>query len=244
MKLKKVLFVPDSHHPYVDKHNWNLMLKAAKEFRPDTVVVLGDFADFYAVSAHSKDPTRQNDLEWEVNEVNKAIDQLDSLKAKEKIYVAGNHENRLERYLQDKAPELFNTVRISRLLKLSERGWRYIPYKHDFRLGKLYITHDCGSAGRNALFRSADTYHHNVVIGHTHRLQFLVEGNALGETHVAASFGWLGDAKSADYMHRIKANRDWANGFGIGYMTNNGTVYLQPIPIVNGTCLVEGKLYA
>lgn len=241
--MKRILFIPDSHHPYADKRAWNLMLKAAKAFKPDVINIQGDFADFYAVSSHSKNPNRARNLEFEVNATNKALDQVDALKAKKKIYVAGNHEDRLERYLQDKAPELFNVVRIPDLLKLKERGWQYVSYKSDTRIGKLYTTHDTGCAGRNAVFRNGDAYQHNVVTGHTHRLAYVVEGNAKGEAHVSASFGWLGDIKTVDYMQRISAARNWALGFGVGFMEPNGIVHVTPVPIVNYSCVVLGNLY-
>jgi hypothetical protein len=90
-----------------------------------------------------------------------------------------------------------------------------------------------------------DAFQHNIVIGHTHRLGYAVEGNAQGERHVTAMFGWLGDVEQIDYMHRVKAIKDWSLGFGIGYLEpKTGTVYLVPIPIVNYTCVVEGKLYS
>jgi hypothetical protein len=44
-------------------------------------------------------------------------------------------------------------------------------------------------------------------------------------------------------MFRVKANRDWALGFGVGYVRDNGFVYLQPVPIVENSCCVEGKLF-
>ena len=244
MSLKRLMIWPDSHIPYHDKRAFKLVHKVAKDFKPDTIVLQGDFADFFCVSSHSKNPNRRNNLESEVEAVNAELDKLDALGAREKIYVSGNHEDRLERYLMDKAPELFNVVKIPQLFNLKERGWKYVPYKSDTRVGKLNLTHDCGSAGRNAIFNALGTYQHNIAIGHTHRLAYIVEGNAHGETHVGASFGWLGDAKQADYMHRVRAARDWAQGFGIGYLdTNTGTVYLVPVPIINYTVVVEGKQY-
>ena len=54
----------------------------------------------------------------------------------------------------------------------------------------------------------------------------------------------VGDAEAADYMHHMKARKDWALGFGIGYLDEKtGLVYIVPVPIVNRTCVLEGKLY-
>ena len=44
----------------------------------------------------------------------------------------------LERYLMQRAPELFNMVRVEELLHLRARGWTFTPYKHHLRIGKLY----------------------------------------------------------------------------------------------------------
>lgn len=239
--MKKILFIPDAHIPYHDKRAWRVLLRAARVFKPNKLVILGDFADFYCVSSHDKDPNRKNNLEWEVGEVNKKLNQLDELGADSKHFIAGNHENRLERYLATKAPEIFNMVEIPKLFKLKERGWDYTPYKDTKAIGKLNATHDVNTAGRNAVYRALDTFQHNVVTGHTHRLGYVVEGNAKGEAHVSASFGWLGDKEQADYMHKVKANRDWALGFGTGYQLDNGIVHVQPVALVNYGCMVEGQ---
>jgi predicted phosphodiesterase len=241
--LERILFIPDTHRPYHSKPAWQMMLQAARAWEPDVIVVLGDFADFYAVSSHSKSPNRARNLESEVEDVNRGLDELDALGAKRKVYVCGNHEDRLERYLMDRAPELFNMVRIRDLFRLSERGWMFVPYKRHLKLGRLHVTHDTNRAGRYAHYQSqADFGGANVVIGHTHRFGLMVEGSAQGEPHVAAQFGHLLDVEQVDYMHRVRAMRDWALGFGTGLMEPNGNVHLQPIPIVGKSCAVGGQL--
>ena len=160
-----------------------------------------------------------------------------------KVHLTGNCD-RLRRYLSDKAPELFGTVSIPRIFNLPERGWRYVPYKSDTKLGKLYLTHDVGNAGRFAAHKALDTYQHSVVTGHSHRMSYIVEGNAVGEHKVSAMFGWLGDVNSIDYMHAVKARKDWALGFGIGHLDpTSGIVYLTPVPIVKYTCVLNGRLH-
>lgn len=244
MALKRLLLVPDTHRPYHDKKAWKLMLKVAKAFQPNTIVTIGDLADFYSVSSHSKDPGRVDSLAEEVADVNVALDELDSLGATDKRFVAGNHCDRLTRYLQDKAPELFGVIDIPSLFKLKERGWSYTPYKEHTKIGKVHFTHDVGAAGRNSTFKALDTYQHSVVTGHAHRLQYIVEGNAVGEQKVSAQFGWLGDSSKVDYMHRANVNKNWALGFGLGYYdTKSGIVYMTPVPIVKHTCVVEGRLF-
>lgn len=243
-KLEKILIIPDSHHPYVDKNAWNLMLKVGKAFRPQHIVIMGDFADCYAVSSHSKNPERALKLKEEIDDTKAALDQVKSLGAKNNVFIAGNHEDRLIRYLQDRAPELFDFISVPKILELKEKGFKYIPYKQSYKLGKMNFTHDTGVAGRYAHYKALETFQHNVIIGHTHRIGLAIEGNANGERHLSAQLGWLGDLDSIDYMHQVKAKKDWSHGFGVGYLdTSTGTVYVVPVPIINGTVLLEGKLY-
>src|SRR5271165_212161 len=136
-KLEKILLIPDCHFPYEDKDAFALMLKVGKIFKPEHVIILGDFADCYTVSSHSKDPNRSLKLKEEIEATKEALDQVKALGAKNNIFVAGNHEDRLERYLRDKAPELFNFISIPKILELKEKGFKYIPYKQAYKLGKM-----------------------------------------------------------------------------------------------------------
>lgn len=243
MRLRRILYVPDTHVPYEDKRAWALMLKCAKSWKPDTIVILGDFGDFYAVSSHDKHPGRVRLLDEEVAAVNARLTELDALGADEKHFVSGNHEDRLERYLMCKAPELFNLVRVRDLFKLTERGWRFTPYKQHVKVGKVFVTHDTGNAGGQAHVKAMQAFQGNTAIGHTHRMGIHYEGNAKGKSHVGAMFGWLGDVEKIDYMHRIAAMRGWQLGFGTGYQEPSGVTHLNPVPIVNYKAVLEGRLY-
>lgn len=160
-----------------------------------------------------------------------------------RVHVTGNCD-RLRRYLQDKAPELFEVVDIPSLLNLNTRHWEYIPYRKHIKIGKVYFTHDVGASGRNAAFRALDKYKHGVVTGHTHKINYIVEGNLAGDTQLSVILGWLGDATQIDYVQEAKAIRDSALGFGVGYRNlSNDHIYITPVPIVKYSCVVEGKLY-
>lgn len=245
--LQRIAFFGDAHRPYHHRKAWQLFLEVMREFKPDTIVCLGDIADFYKVSNFGKDPARGLSFKDEIEDVNVGLDELDALGATRKIFIAGNHEDRLTRYLQSEAPELFGLVDIPTLFKLDLREWEYIPYKSHIKIGKLYATHDVGTAGRYSLFKAADTFQHPVVVAHTHRFGMIVEGDATGKHFPTAQFGWLGDVEKVDYMHKIKARREWALGFGIGYQNvGTGVTHLQAIPIVNGSgysCVLNGKEY-
>lgn len=220
-------------------------MDALADFKADVFVSLGDFMDCFSVSHWSKDPSRALTLQDEIDHAHALLDEIEArTPGARRIYISGNHEDRLQRYLQDKAPELFSLIDVPRLLKLAERGWEYVPYKQSIKIGKLHLTHDVGSAGRYNVYRALDTFQSPIATGHTHRLGYVVEGDATGDSQVSAQFGWLGDVEQVDYMHRVKARRDWALGFGYGYVDKRtGYTYLVPVPIVNGTAVVEGRVY-
>ena len=240
--LKRIVFIPDCHFPYNDKRAWKLFLKAAKKFKPQAVVTCGDLFDFYAVSAHDKDPASRLRFEDEVRIGKKALDDIESIGAKYNYFIHGNHEFRLARYLQTKAPELYKMLSVDSLFDLKSRGWHVTQYREHLRIGALNITHDTGKSGPNAVRCAQTDFEGNAVIGHVHSISVIYAGNAKGRVHVGASFGWLGDVKQCDYMHKIKALRSWQLGFGIGFLEDNGTCHLQAVPIIDGKCVVNGEL--
>lgn len=241
--LEPALLIPDCHIPNHDEKAWGLMLRAAMALRPKHIVILGDFADGETLSSHAPTQPGLQDFEAELAAVNKCLDQLDCLKAENKIYIEGNHEFRLDRYLMERAPGLYHSVKWQNVLKLHYRGWTWVPYRKSVKLGKLNLTHDTGSAGMNAHRASSKAFGGSCVIGHTHRMAVEITGRFDGTPYLAAMLGWLGDAeKAATYLHEAKAS-DWVHGFGVAYLEpQTGIVHLQPVPIVSGKCVVAGQL--
>lgn len=239
--VEKLFFIPDLHSPYNDKRATELMFDAMQGFKPDVVIIMGDWIDCLAVSHWSKDPRRAMSLKEEV-EIAKSY--LDRITAKRKIFIEGNHENRLERYLQEKAPQLLDFCDIPGILDLKAKEWEHVKYKDYTSIGKMHLTHDVGSAGRYNVFKTLDTFQASVLTAHTHRLAYVVEGDATGGCQVSAQFGWLGDVEQCDYLHKINAKRNWVLAFGYGYHDKGtGFVYTTPAPIVKYTVCVEGKVY-
>ena len=240
--FKKVLFIPDVHVPYHDRAAWKVLIKSIKAFQPDILVVLGDFADCFSVSKHDKSPDRVTLLHKEIDSVRDHLEQLEGLEIKRKIYVAGNHEHRLERYITQKAPELFGLVDIPTLLHLPENGWEYVEYKNHINIGDLAVSHDYGSAGQTAHRTATQRLGVPVVIGHTHRAASISRKSFHGKHIQSAMFGWLGDSSEIDYMHQASAKTNWCLGFGIGDLLKSGEVILHHIPIVKNTAILEGEV--
>lgn len=246
----RMLIVPDAHAPYHHHGAWSCLLDVAAGWRPDVCVVLGDFADFAAVSSHPKVPGRLLPFATEVEYANEALDELDAaLRAggcRTKEYLQGNHEDRLQRYVARQAPDLQEFVDWRGVLQLDRRTqpWRVTDYKSSIAYGHLRLTHDVARAGVQAARQSRLDVGHSIAFGHTHQLQVSYGGTVTGDRHVGATLGWLGDPEAVDYRHRDLVRREWQHGFGVAHFLASGEFWLQAIPIVRGRCVVDGRVYS
>jgi metallophosphoesterase superfamily enzyme len=165
--LEKILVIPDTHVPFEDELAFAVLLAAGRFLKPDTIVFLGDFADFMSVSFHPRELGRRGyTLKEEAEAVNARLDQIQALGAKRVVFIKGNHEYRLERYLTEKAPSLFGLVDVAALFRFEERGWECVEYRKHLKIGRMHFTHDVGHAGIYAHRQSRMAYEGNVVIGH------------------------------------------------------------------------------
>jgi len=224
------LIVPDVHAPYHDGRAWETMLEFAEGLPLTTLIVLGDFADYYSVSSHRRNPDREARLRLEVEGARRCRADLDALEVNAKHFIFGNHEDRLTRYVRDRAPALEGLVESSDILALGDNGWELTDYRDALELHDTVYTHDMGKCSRAALYDALAAVPRNVVMGHLHRLQYVVEGDAQGRMKQAFCPGWLGDVSQVDYKHAIKARRDWRLGFGLAKVVKGETT-LIPVPI-------------
>lgn len=239
------LLVPDVHVPYHDDRAWAMLLAVARHLRPALVVVLGDFADCYSVSFHDKSPRRVSRLSDELGQVRECLRELEEATPDAaRVYLEGNHEARLSRYVARQAGALAGMagVTLPELLELAAHGWEWVPYHHSYVLGDLHLTHDVGRAGVYAARQSRMAYGASIGIGHVHRMAVEHERTIDGRHHIGASFGWLGDAEAVEYRHRSLARREWVHGCGIALEDDRGHVHVQAVPFVGGRAWVAGHV--
>lgn len=246
--LKKALIIPDCHIGHEDKRAYNLMLKVAKKIKIDEIVILGDYADFFAVNSHGSHPQVLPMIIDEVDAVKKRLDELDKLfpKAK-KIYIEGNHEHRIERFLLNNAPALFGVTSTEHLLDINRRpNWKFVKYgpNQSYKIlgSKLKARHEPLGSSAKATASKALT---SLVYGHIHRIEESHVVGLDGTNHVCFSVGWLGDKSADKIFGYVKSHHQWQLGFGLVYV-NEKTKYFyhDKIHILdNYTCVANGKLY-
>lgn len=243
-KTSRILVIPDMHVPYHDARVWATILAAVKASKPETIVIIGDFADCYAVSSHPKSLDRKADFAAEIDVVNTELDRLQKVAGPECriIFCEGNHEDRITRYLQSRAPELggLHGMRAAGLFRARDRGIAWVPYRRHIKIGRCSFTHDVGRCGVNTARQSLIDFGGNLVVGHSHRGGVAYQGEAKGANHFCLNVGWGGDVDEIDYVHRIRAKRDWAHGFGVVDQDSAGYSWGQFVPVISGRCVLDG----
>lgn len=251
MEIKRALIIPDIHVGVscdgIESHDQraiDLVLDVARDIKPDYLYILGDFLDAYSVSSHAKDPRIKSILKDEIYLANKLLDKFDqTCNWEQKHFLAGNHSHRVQRYIADKAADLFDLVRVEDLLKLSERGYVYHEYspKQLVRVGNssLFARHEPYSRSPEATARKAMC---SLIYGHTHQLGEFQIVSANGDNYRAISCGWLGNYESPVFDY-VKSRPNWAQGFSVCTILEDGVWFNNLVHIIDYKCVVDGYLY-
>lgn len=100
-----VVVASDIHIPFQDDKAVRAFCSYCEEKKPECIVLNGDILDFFRLSRFTKGEGR-NPME-EINLCKKLLETLRELCPQSKIYyIIGNHENRLEKYILNNAPEI------------------------------------------------------------------------------------------------------------------------------------------
>jgi predicted phosphodiesterase len=220
----------DLQIPFQDERVVDLAVNFVADLKPHGVILNGDVVDCYTISDYTRDPLHKKDLQGEIDESSALMNRL-AKHTKERIWVGGNHEDRLRRYLWSRAPEFgsLESLQFSKLFRCAEYGFTYYKYGHLYRLGKLVVTH--GSIVRRHSGHTAkahfEKYGKSVLVGHTHRLGAYYHTNLEGP-HVAYEGGCLCRLDPEYVQHP-----DWQHGFAVVHVDERRYFNVQLVPIFN-----------
>ena len=248
--IRRALIIPDCHIPYHHKKAIEIVFEMALNTEGLVeIVILGDFADFYAVNSHGRHPGLMHVLQEEVNAVNEMLDLIDKLFPDiKKIYIEGNHEFRLERYLYKNAPALFGVTQWDLLFKLDQRpNWKHINYGpmqfHKVLGSDLFARHEPYSmSSAKASLAGCGS---NLVYGHIHRKEYAVVRQPDGKRIVNFSPGWLGDNRKKEVFSYVKKPPLWELGAAVVTVDGNAKDFdFQILDFDEKVrCHYNGKIY-
>lgn len=252
--MKKFLFCTDVHFGYERKGGHkrplhdikavNAMLAFAKDFKPDVIILGGDILDCNPIAHHNKGkPGRTEGLKLLVDAkeaYDAIIKPLDDLKPKEKVFITGNHERFLADMVEE-IPGLEGILDVKPLLQLDD--WKVIPQGDHYNLGKLTFVHgDQLSGGEHIAKAAVTTYERNIRFGHVHTFQTYTKTSPIEYKNAKTGIAVPCLCHKQPSYGRGKPNR-WVQGFNYGYIGAGGNFNDYVVTILDGACMVNGKLY-
>jgi len=247
MKPTKVVFLADPHYDQHDQRAIDVAMQIVLHYKPHTVVLLGDFICCDAVGSYSKASWREADLklEMEIQSANKGLDYWDRVfkKAgvKRKIFLEGNHENRITRWLVNNAFNLGDMIRIEKLLELKKRKYEYIPLGNQpVLLGKADVMHGYYAN----VYHSSKTVKEtgrNCIYGHTHDYQAYISSHLPNDLpRIAMSCGCL---CKFDQHYIGQRPTKWVHGCAIMEYLPDGFFTAVFLPIIGYRCVFNSKTF-
>jgi len=165
----------DIHVPYHDDDALDACLDYLDKQNIDHIVLNGDVADFFSISRWEKNPEERN-LSKELMLVRQFLSHLRERYPQARIfYKIGNHEERWEKYMWSKAPEIcgLSEFQMYDLLEFSKYGIEEVSGRQRMKAGKnLTIIHGHEIFGSAAPVNFARTLQTNLgvcaIAGHRH----------------------------------------------------------------------------
>jgi predicted phosphodiesterase len=177
----RLIFPTDEHRPFQDDRAVALAMQLAHDFDPDLRIAGSDGVDFFAISHFDIDPARKT--------YDSLQKEIDSWKAGQRawrdasprarvVFLPGNHEDRLRRYLWNH-PEIagMDALRLENLFDFAGLGIEYDQQPYEMSelvlFDQVVVRHGKRVrrvSGASALAELVDERHAiSVVTGHSHR---------------------------------------------------------------------------
>jgi hypothetical protein len=208
-------------------------------FHPKKIYILGDLVDFCQISQFVNDPAR---ITYIQDDINKAIKFLGALPAScEIIYIGGNHEQRLIKWLW-KHPEVssLDALTFENLLHLDELDIEYRDASTPTTHHNFVVEHGdmCRTQSAYTARAMLDKRGLSGISGHTHRMGSHYLHNLSGD------FVWYENGCLCDLDPKYTYKPNWNNGFSIGYFKQSSKRFnIEQIPIVNNKASYAGEEY-
>lgn len=174
--------VNDIHWPAVREGCWNAFRAWHRDWRPSVTVINGDALDFEPISSHPKSIHTPTEI---ASSIETFVVELNALacEAGRVVFLPGNHERRLSRYLGGATPQALKGLRGLTLQEICvAHGLRRdVEWVHEsaavqgFRFADFLIRHGDGQSSRfgggvnPAQTQLRRSFGQSIAFGHTHR---------------------------------------------------------------------------
>lgn len=234
--LGKVGILSDIHVPYHDDTALRAAIAHLKAEKIDALLLNGDWADFYAISRHEKNPKLRNfkdELDAGRTFLKWVRQEFTSIPITVKL---GNHEERWEKWLWEHAPEISDDpiMGIDNWYGMHNLEMTLVKDKRIVLAGSLPILHghEKGNGISSPVNQARGAFmrlHHTVLEGHGHRTSTHSEPDMMGTETVCFSTGCLCDLRPA-----YAVLNKWNHGAAIVEVRSDNSFDVENFRIQNG----------
>jgi predicted phosphodiesterase len=232
----RVGVLSDVHVPYHDERAIRSAVDHLRGEKIDALLLNGDFADFYTISRHEKNPKHRN-FKAELDAVRQFLAWIRQTFPDIPIVAkAGNHEERWEKWLWQHAPEISDDpiMGLDNWLRMPSLGITLVGDKRIVMAGELPILHghEKGNGISSPVNQARGAFlrlHHTVLEGHGHRTSTHSEPDMFGRETVCFSTGCLCDMRPA-----YAVLNKWNHGFALVDVAADATFNVHNLRIASG----------
>jgi len=179
LKPSKLLVVGDAHvtnGQNLRRFNW--LNNYLNDNPPDYLVYIGDYLTLNSLSAWDRDKRKlMEDRRYfrEIEAGNEALDRVKVPSNTKVIFLEGNHEERLTRYMEYHPEWSDGDINIPNHLRIKQRGFKWVPYREYWISNGIHFTHvpfgKVGPvSGKDICSKVEAVTVNTTVFGHTHEL--------------------------------------------------------------------------
>lgn len=243
MKNDSWLIITDAHFPYGDEQCVKAIMDYAIDYGVENLMLLGDVFDFHEISKWG-DKFRMT-IEEELALAQQQLEEwiIKRGNFKRKVFIKGNHEDRLERYITDNARKIQRLLEnkgftLPEITGLNDMGFEYVDNNkmrvetgEYFHIGHLYFMHghEVAGSGKYPARNKLSKAHDNILFGHFHKTDEAIEFDLKKKPSKCWSVGC-----SCGIIPDYQPFNEWNQGFAIVRFRDGGKFSVDNKVIVNG----------
>ena len=233
-----ILWISDIHIPNQNNKAIELAIEDGIKEKVTCIILGGDVMDNTPFTSHDAPPPSPDDVRDYFEMTQQFLEYLRSKFPKIHIvWIEGNHDNWISRWLMKKAPILFNDpyYHLPQRLDLKKYSIDFYEQEVILQMGKLSASHGHTivrgvfapvNAARGVFMRTKSNY----IIGHVHATSIHHESNIKGEQIGCFSVGCLCELSPSYDPHNTKHNL----GYAIIKVEKDGNFIVLNKTIING----------
>jgi predicted phosphodiesterase len=238
VKASRTLVLSDIHVPFHDGVALAAAVAWGMKRKPDVVLLNGDALDFFSISRWLRDPRTIRLSE----EIKSAIQFFEWMRAKfpkaRMIWKHGNHEERYEHFLWQKAPELLDIPKFdtAEMFELGRLGIELVKEQRIIMLGKLPALHghELPKGMTNPVNQARGQFLRTMecgIAGHGHRTSEHAEASSLVERRLVTN--WSTGCLCDLHPEYARVNK-WNHGFALVETDKDGAFSVENKRIHHG----------